>query len=165
MAKPPSASWRPCLSIPRGSPTGVHRRTGRTQSVVIALVLALGVLVRVAIALYLGDIVAAPPLLTDQVSYHALAVRLTEGHGFSFDRGWYPFTPADTPTAHWSYLYSLFLAGIYAVFGPHPLAARLVQAVLAGILVPWGVYRLAARLFPERPRLPVLALAAAAVYS
>jgi len=127
--------------------------------------LALSVIARVAVALYLGDIVDAPPLLTDQRSYHALALRLTEGHGFSFATGWYPFTPADTPTAHWSYLYSLFLAAIYLVFGPHPLAARLVQAVLAGILLPWGVYRLAGRLFPDRPRVPPLALAAAAGYS
>ena len=127
--------------------------------------LLLSVAVRIGVALYLGDVVDAPPLLTDQRSYHALAVRLTEGHGFSFASGWYPFTPAETPTAHWSFLYSLFLAGIYLLFGPHPIAARLIQAVLAGILLPWGAYRLAGRLFSERPRVPPLALAAAAGYS
>ncbi|MFO7698972.1 MAG: hypothetical protein R6X16_17720, partial [Anaerolineae bacterium] len=140
-------------------------RSSRGRTILIALVLLLSVAVRVAVAVYLGDVRAAPPLLVDQVSYHSLAVRLTEGHGFSFATGWYPFTPPDTPTAHWSYLYSLFLAGIYLLFGPHPLAARLIQAVLAGILLPWGAYRLAGRLFPDRPRVPPLALAAAAGYS
>jgi len=106
-------------------------------------ILALSVLLRVGVALYLGDVVDAPPLLTDQRSYHALAVRLLEGHGFSFDRSWYPFTPPDTPTAHWSFLYSLFVAAVYALFGPHPLAVRLVQGVLGGALLPWMVYRLA----------------------
>jgi hypothetical protein len=106
-------------------------------------ILALSVLLRVGVALYLGDVVDAPPLLTDQRSYHALAVRLLKGHGYSFDRGWYPFTPPDTPTAHWSFLYSLFVAAVYALFGTRPLAARLVQGVLGGMLLPWMVYRLA----------------------
>jgi hypothetical protein len=106
-------------------------------------ILALSVLLRVGVALYLGNVVDAPPLLTDQRSYHALAMRLLEGHGYSFDRSWYPFTPPDTPTAHWSFLYSLFVAAVYALFGPHPLAARLVQGVLGGALLPWMVYRLA----------------------
>jgi len=110
-------------------------------------ILAVAVLLRVAVALYLGDVVDAPPLLTDQRSYHALGYRLVDGHGFSFPKAWYPFTPADTPTAHWSFLYSLFVAGVYAVFGPHPLAVRLVQAVLGGLLMPWLGYRLTMRVF------------------
>jgi len=109
----------------------------------LLLILTISVLVRVGIASYLGDVVDAPPLLTDQRSYHALAVRLLEGHGYSFDENWYPFTPADTPTAHWSFLYPLFVAAVYAVFGAHPLAARVVQAVLGGLLIPWMVYQLA----------------------
>lgn len=131
----------------------------------IALFLLLGIVLRASVALYLGNEVNAPTNLVDQSSYHSLAVRLLEGEGYSFGRGWYPNTPPNTPTAFWSFLYPLFLAGLYLVFGPHPLAARLVQAVLAGILLPWGVYRLAGRLFPDRPRVPVLALAAAAGYS
>jgi hypothetical protein len=107
------------------------------------LILTASVLVRVGVAFYLGDVVDAPPLLTDQRSYHALAVRLLEGHGYSFEEGWYPFTPPNTPTAHWSFLYPLFVAAIYAIFGVHPLAARVVQAVLGGLLLPWMVYRLA----------------------
>ena len=101
----------------------------------LAAILALSVLLRLVVSLYLGDVVDAPPLLTDQRSYHALGARLVERHGFSFERAWYPFTPADTPTAHWSYLYSLLIAAVYALFGPHPLAVRLVQSVLGGLLL------------------------------
>jgi hypothetical protein len=111
-------------------------------------ILAVSVLLRVAVAFYLGDVVDAPPLLTDQRSYDALGVRLVTGHGFSFDRGWYPFTPAETPTAHWSFLYSIFVAAVYAIFGTHPLAVRLSQAVLGGLLLPCLVYRLTRRVLP-----------------
>jgi hypothetical protein len=114
---------------------------------ILLAILAVSVTLRVGVALYLGDIVDAPPLLTDQRSYHALGERLITGHGFSFDRGWYPFTAADTPTAHWSFLYSLFVAGVYGIFGPHPLAARLVQAVLGGIVLPLTLYGFSRRFF------------------
>jgi hypothetical protein len=114
---------------------------------ILFAILLLSVLARVAVALYLGDVVDAPALLTDQRSYHALGARLIAGYGYSFERNWYPFTLADTPTAHWSFLYSLFVAAVYAVFGVHPLAARAVQAVLGGLLLPWAVYRLARTTF------------------
>lgn len=118
----------------------------RPTSILIAI-LALSILLRVGVAVYYGNAVDAPPSLTDQRSYHALGQRLIAGHGFSFDDNWYPFTPADTPTAHWSFLYSLFVAGVYALFGAHPLAGRLVQAVVGGILLPWMAYRLARTAF------------------
>jgi hypothetical protein len=107
---------------------------------VLTLILALSVLLRVGVALYLGDQV---PRKQDDYSYSQLAARLADGHGFSFGQSWYPFTPADTPTAHWSFLYTAFLAGIYALFGVKPLIARLIGAVLGGLLLPWMVYRLA----------------------
>jgi len=110
-------------------------------------ILALSVFLRVAVALYFGNVVDAPELLTDQRSYHALGARLVSGHGFSFAENWYPFTSAEAPTAHWSFLYSLLVAGVYAVSGVHPLAVRLVQAVVGGLLLPWLVYRLARTLF------------------
>jgi hypothetical protein len=118
----------------------------RKPQLQLALLLAVGVILRTGVALYLGDVVDAPALLTDQRSYHALGVRLLQGHGYSFAVGWYPFTPPNTPTAHWSFLYPLFVAAVYGVFGVHPLAVRLAQAVLGGILLPWVVYRLARRL-------------------
>ncbi|MCJ7735959.1 MAG: hypothetical protein MUQ10_01420, partial [Anaerolineae bacterium] len=117
------------------------------RRLMLLVILFAAVLLRIAVALYLGDVVDAPPLLTDQRSYHALGARIAAGHGFTFDRAWFPFTPAETPTAHWSFLYPLFVAGLYAVFGVHPLAIRLVQAVLGGCLLPLAVYRLARRIF------------------
>ncbi|HTP11543.1 MAG TPA: hypothetical protein VMP08_24990, partial [Anaerolineae bacterium] len=67
---------------------------------ILLVIFVVSVTLRVGTALFLGDIVDAPPLLTDQRSYDALGARLITGHGFSFDRGWYPFTNPDTPTAH-----------------------------------------------------------------
>jgi hypothetical protein len=118
----------------------------RSRNLLITIVVV-SVLLRMAVALYLGNVVDAPPLLTDQRSYHALGARLIAGDGFSFPTGWYPFTPANTPTAHWSFLYSLFVAGIYGIFGSNPLAVRLAQAVLAGILLPLVAYRFAKAVF------------------
>ena len=140
----------------------------------LTAILALSVVLRVVVALYLGDEVDAPSLLTDQRSYHALGARLVAGHGLSFEGDWYPFTLAGVPTAHWSFLYSLFVAAVYALFSPHPLAARLVQAVLGGILLPWAVYRLAKAVWRpsskdepstnEREGVALLAAGVAALY-
>ena len=147
----------------------------------LVLILFVSVLLRVAVAIWLGNEVDAPPLLTDQRSYHALGVRLSTGHGFSFDRPWYPFyLPADSPTAHWSYLYSLFVGLVYAIFGPQVVAARLVQAILGGIVLPLAVYQLTRRILGSasstqlltglRERglnteaLPVVAAGVAAIY-
>jgi len=121
----------------------------RDSRLYLAATLALAVLLRLGVALYLGDEVDAPSLLTDQRSYHALGARLIDGHGFSFAENWYPFTQAETPTSHWSFLYSLFVAGVYAVTDAHPLAIRLVQAVLGGLLLPWMVYRLTKTIFSD----------------
>jgi ABC-type multidrug transport system fused ATPase/permease subunit len=112
----------------------------------LALIVLVSVVLRVAVALWLGNEIDAPPLLTDQRSYNTLGVRLSTGHGFSFDKPWYPFyLPPDSPTAHWSYLYSLFIAGVYYVFGSQVVVARLVQAVLGGILLPVAVYQITRR--------------------
>ncbi len=80
-----------------------------------------------------------------------MAARLVDGYGYSFDRPWYPFAPANAPTAHWSFLYTAFVAAIYSVAGAHPLAARLAGAILAGILFPLLLYYLSRRVFPATP--------------
>jgi hypothetical protein len=122
----------------------------------LLIILLVSVTLRVLVALYLGNEIDAPPLLTDQRSYHALGERLIAGYGFSFAKPWYPFyLPAGSPTAHWSFLYSLFIAAIYSVFGPHVIAARLVQAVLGGILVPLAVFFLARRLLESTASAPL----------
>lgn len=126
-------------------------------------ILLLSVVLRLGTAVYLGDDTTNWLGGTaDQVSYDNLALRLLGGHGFSFAAAWWPATAAGEPTAHWSYLYTGFLAGIYAIFGHHPLAARLVQAVAAGLLLPWLTYRVGRRALGERVGL--IAAAWMAVY-
>lgn len=96
----------------------------------------------------MGDRVEILPGVFDQVSYHTLAMRILEGHGFTFASDWWPLTRAGEPTAHWSYLYTLYITALYALLGVHPLAPRLLQALLAGLLMPWLIYRLAQKVFP-----------------
>lgn len=117
------------------------RRANRRVAL-LALALAVGVALRLAAALYVGQSVEPLPGAFDQLWYDALAQRVAGGHGFSFAHDAWPMTPAGAPTAHWSYLYTTALAAVYAAFGHQPLVARLVQAVLVGILLPLGTWRL-----------------------
>lgn len=126
-------------------------------------IIAISVLLRVALALFLGNEIADLRGGTyDQLSYDALARRVGAGYGFSFGRSWWPLAEANQPTSHWSFAYTLYLAGLYGAFGHHPLAARLIQAVVTGAVLPLLVYRLGTRVF--RPRVGLLAAALAAVY-
>lgn len=130
----------------------------------LVLVLLLAALVRIPVALWMGDRVEVLPGIHDQVSYEALAHRLLAGAGYSFAENWYPFTPAHTPTAHWSFLYPLYLAGLYGVVGPHPIVARLVQTVLGGAVLCLMVYCIGRRVANERAALWASALAAVYIY-
>jgi hypothetical protein len=125
-------------------------------------ILLFSVITRLGLALYYGNWV---PTEHDDYSYSTLGLRLATGHGYTFDRYWYPFTPPETPTAHWSFLYTAFIAAIYALVGFHPVAVRLVTAVLGGILLPWMTARLTRRLFPDRSWTPLIAALAAAGYA
>jgi 4-amino-4-deoxy-L-arabinose transferase-like glycosyltransferase len=126
----------------------------------LTLILAAAVLIRIPIALLMGDQVTVLPGIHDQVSYDALARSLLDGRGYSFTKNWYPFTPANTPTAHWSFIYPLYLAGIYAVTGYHPLAARLLQGIVGGALICLLVYLIGRRVVDEVTGLVGAALAA-----
>jgi 4-amino-4-deoxy-L-arabinose transferase-like glycosyltransferase len=128
------------------------------------LIIAGAVLVRLAAAVYMGDQVADAPGTFDQLSYDMLARRVLGGHGFTVETNWWPATRAGEPTAHWSYVYTLYLAAVYAVFGYHPLAARLIQATLAGVLMPWLTYRLGRRHFGPPAGLAAAGLSAAYAY-
>ncbi len=116
----------------------------------IPAVLAISVVARLGSALVQGNAVVTLPGIWDQVSYHTLAMRVLEGHGFTFGSNWWPATAAGAPTAHWSYLYVLYLAAVYFVFGSSPLAARIIQALIAGILQPLLAWRIARRVFGDR---------------
>ncbi len=129
----------------------------------LLLILTLSLLARVVAALWLGDQANAVSGASDQTSYDTLAQRLLAGKGFSFPTDWYPFTRANEPTAHWSFLYTLYLAGVYAIVGHHPLAARLLQ-VLVSILNLWLTYRIGRRLFGEWSGVAAAALAGVYAY-
>lgn len=128
----------------------------------LAGILLLAVLLRIASAIQHGDAVIGLPGIFDQVSYHNLAQQVMTGQGFRFAQEWWPVTRAGEPTAHWSFLYTLYLAGVYTLFGSQPLAARLIQAVLTGFLHSWLAWRIGRRLFG--PNVGLVAAGVSAVY-
>jgi hypothetical protein len=136
-------------------------QTGRPWLLIIILI---AISLRVAAAFYLGDHVSPMPGTYDQVSYDRLAQRLLDGYGFTFDELWWPYTQPGEPTAHWSFLYTLYLAGVYGLVGYHPLVARLLQAVLVGVLMPWLVYRLGYRHFGRQAGLVASGIMACYAY-
>jgi 4-amino-4-deoxy-L-arabinose transferase-like glycosyltransferase len=128
----------------------------------LAAIILLAVLLRVGAALYMGDQVQVLPGVYDQISYDTLAQNVAAGRGFTFQTDYWPATRAGEPTAHWSFAYTGFLAGVYGLVGHHPLAVRLIQAVAAGILLPWLVFKLGKRMGSER--LGLIAAGISAVY-
>ena len=115
----------------------------------LLFIILISVLLRVAVAFSMGNTVVELPGIFDQVSYHNLALRVAGGYGFSFGELWWPITPANAPTAHWSFLYTFYLTLIYLLFGPHPIVARVLQAIIVGILHPFIVYRISEKLFTK----------------
>jgi hypothetical protein len=144
---------------------------------VLVGILIISVLLRVLTGIvFYGNEIQALPGTFDEVSYHNLALRVMDGHGFSFGERWWPGTAANEPTAHWSYLYTGYLVLIYSIFGPSPLLARILQGIIVGIIMPWLLYRLTFRMFaptargegmltysPEVARAQRIALLAAAI--
>jgi hypothetical protein len=116
---------------------------------ILILIIGISVLIRIVAAIYLGDKVVDLPGTYDQISYHNLALRVLGGHGFSFGVGWWPATPANQPTAHWSYLYTLYLVLVYFIFGPHPIVARLIQAVIVGIFQTYLTFKIGQKIFGD----------------
>ncbi len=138
--------------------------TSSAQQKWLALILAAAVISRVVAAFALADKVVDLPGTFDQVSYHNLAIRVLSGHGFSFGETWWPITPAGAPTAHWSFLYTFFLVAVYALFGVHPVVARLIQAVVTGLVQPYLAYRIGNALFSKSVGLVSAALTAVYAY-
>lgn len=125
-------------------------------------ILAIALILRVAMAFYLGDMVSGLSGAHDEISYSMLGQRYAAGYGMTFPEAWYPWVEANAPQSYYSYSISLFLAGIYALFGYHPLAARLIMAVMSTLIV-WMVFLVGRRLFNEKVAL--LATAIAALYA
>lgn len=128
------------------------------------LILGLSVVLRLGSAVLLGNEVKELPGTADQISYHTLAVRVLNGHGFTFDKTWWPATRAGEPTAHWSYLYTFYLVVVYKLFGVVPLVARLLQAVLVGLLHPLLAYLIGRRLYGQWVGLAAAGLTAVYIY-
>ncbi|HET6315716.1 MAG TPA: glycosyltransferase family 39 protein, partial [Chloroflexota bacterium] len=135
----------------------INSRRALTLIVLFALAL------RFATALALGDRAEAISGAADQYTYDVLGQRVLAGYGFSFPVEWYPFTPANTQTAHWSFAYALYLAAVYAITGHHPLIARLLQALVSALSIVL-VYRIGRRLFGELAGLAAALLAAGYAY-
>jgi 4-amino-4-deoxy-L-arabinose transferase-like glycosyltransferase len=130
----------------------------------LLLILLISVILRVGAAFYMGDTVIDLPGIFDQISYHNLALRVAGGNGFSFGELWWPITPANAPTAHWSFLYTLYLTLIYILFSPHPIIARIIQAIIVGILHPYITYRIGEKVFNRNVGLAAAAVTAIYIY-
>lgn len=106
----------------------------------------IAVLLRLVVAAYMGNEIGSLPGIDDQHSYNMLADRVLHGFGFTVAYEWWPLTHAGKPTAHWSYLYTLYLIVVYGLFGQAPLLARVIQVVLGGVLWPVLTYRVARKI-------------------
>jgi len=137
--------------------------TVSVQSMLLALAV-IAILLRVASAFLQGNNVTELPGIYDQVSYDGLASRVVEGYGFSFAENHWPLTRAGEPTAHWSFLYTLYLAGIYALFGHQPVIARLLQAVIVGGLQTYLIYLIAEKSFSKSTGLIAAGITAFYIY-
>lgn len=142
----------------------MRKRLPQTDKSWLTIIIIASILLRVVMAFYLGNQVEVLPGTFDQVSYDMLAQRVLGGHGFTVAELWWPITPAGEPTAHWSFLYALFLTAVYGVVGYAPLAARLIQAVLVGSLLPWLTYQLGKRAFGSTIGLVAAGLSAIYIY-
>jgi 4-amino-4-deoxy-L-arabinose transferase-like glycosyltransferase len=158
--RPLYLQWRTGIS---GSHLGSKSARRNLPPLLIATI-AVSILARLGSAVWQGSDIEPLPGIHDQISYDALARRVIDGHGFSFDRDWWPATRAGEPTAHWSFLYTSYLAGTYLLFGPNPLAARLLQALLAGLLQPWLTWRIGSRVFGESAGLTAAGISAVYAY-
>ena len=127
-------------------------------------IIFVSVLLRVMVAFYMGNEVVELPGIFDQISYHSLALRVLGGHGFTFGEMWWPITRAGEPTAHWSFPYTLYLVGIYAVFGAYPVMARILQAIIVGILHPYITYRIGEKVFGRNVGLIAAAVVSIYIY-
>ena len=132
------------------------------QSVLILIVIA-AIALRLLSAFFQGNTVTVLPGINDQVSYDSLA-DVSQRTWFFFLRKPLPMTRAGEPTAHWSFLYTLYLAILYALFTPQPLIARLLQAILVGGLQTYIIYLIGEKTFSKNVGLIAAAITAFYIY-
>ncbi len=127
-------------------------------------ILAFAIILRVIAALLLGNEVTVLPGIYDQVSYDNLAQRVVDGYGFTFAENHWPLTRAGEPTAHWSYLYTIYLTVIYSIFGHQPVIARVLQAIIVGGLQTYLIYLIAEKIFSRNVGLLAAGISAIYIY-
>lgn len=129
----------------------------------LLLILCVALATRMAAAFYLGDTVSGLSGAHDEITYSMLGQRFATGHGMTFPEPWYPWLAADTPQSYFSYTNGLFLAGIYTLFGYHPLAARIIIGLISTVNV-WLLFLIGRRLFGTTVALVASAIAAVYAY-
>ena len=149
---------QPARSLP-----AVIRQIASSSKFLIGI-LVLATVLRLLSAAYQGNAVISLPGIHDQISYDALARRVLGGYGFSFAHDHWPATRGGEPTAHWSYLYTLYLSAVYSLAGAKPVVARLIQATAAGILHTWLVWRIGRRVFGPAVGMVAAGLTALYIY-
>ncbi|UCF80319.1 MAG: glycosyltransferase family 39 protein [Acidobacteriota bacterium] len=123
----------------------------RRDKRLVALVLALGLVLRLVPALTLPP----PPIGGDAVVYEAVAWNLANGRGYTMDEA-----PPHRPNLFRPPSYPFFIASVYALAGRQPKAVWIAQGILDAITCTL-VFAMARRLFASRPlALASLALAA-----
>ena len=153
----PASQYRYSIRLFRKS------HTVSLQSMLLAIAV-IAIVLRLVSAFLQGNEVTELPGIYDQVSYDRLAGRVVAGYGFSFAENHWPLTRAGEPTAHWSFLYTLYLAGIYALFGHQPVVARLLQAVIVGGLQTYLTYLIAEKAFSKTTGLIAAGISAFYIY-
>ncbi len=128
----------------------------------LVLILLIAFVIRMAVAIYLGDMVSGLSGAHDEISYSMLGERFATGHGMTFPEAWYPWIEADAPQSYYSFTISFFFAGIYKLFGYHPLAARVITGIMSTCIV-WLIFLIGKQLFGSAVGL--LASAVAALYA
>lgn len=141
---------------------------GRTYDIsaqkTLLILVAIAIVLRVGVSFLHGNTVSELPGIHDQISYDSLAMRVLNGYGFTFAEQHWPITRAGEPTAHWSFLYTYFLAAVYKLFGPHPLIARLLQAIVVGGLQTYLIYRIGEKTFSKIVGMMAAAITAFYIY-
>jgi len=97
-------------------------------------VIAVALAARLAVVAWAAS--AIPPT-ADGTYYHRVATRIAEGHGYT----WLWPDGAVTHAAHYPVGYPGMIAGAYALLGPRPVWAMLLNALL-GAAAAWGVWEL-----------------------
>ena len=113
----------------------------------LAALLLCAFLVRFGAVVRVTGIHTAPAAGSDESEYDTYAWNVAEGNGY---RGPSPnVADQDHLTAYRAPAPSLFLAGLYVVFGHTPVAAYVADAVLAALTV-WFIFQITQRCFDRR---------------